>query len=399
MNIGMLTDVYRPVINGVTNFISLAKREMELRGHHVSVFTFGRGEPNVDEPNVVISPAVPLADTGYHLSLAFSREAREKLQQMDILHAHHPFISGRLATRYSRVYNLPIVFTNHTRYDLYARSYLPAVPPMLTQLMLESYMPAFTALCDLVIAPSPGVERVLRQLGVEKEIRVIPNGIDLDRIRHPTSAIGRLELGIDEDAAILMYCGRLGPEKNVDFLLDMFQGVREAVPNAYLVLVGGGPVASRLQERACPCEHVRFVGQVPYEAVAGYLAMADLFVTASVTEVHPLSVVEAIAAGLPVVAIRSPGIEDTIRHGLEGYLSSENVCAFTALVVKALLEEDQRRVMARNALERSNDFDIRTTVAILLKEYERLIEESRQRPPKETLWQTLSREVQQVLGE
>jgi 1,2-diacylglycerol 3-alpha-glucosyltransferase len=399
MNIGMLTDVYKPVINGVTNLISLAKREMELQGHRVTVFTFGNREPCENEPDVVISPAVPLADTGYHLSLTYSREARAKIQEMDVLHAHHPFVSGRLATRYGRLYNLPIVFTNHTRYDLYARSYLPAVPPMLTQLMLESYMPAFTALCDLVIAPSFGIKRVLRELGVQKEIRVVPNGIDLERIRHPATEITRAELGIDDDASVLIYCGRLGPEKNVDFLLEAFRGVSEAVPGAHLVLVGGGPAAPRLQEQACTCERVHFVGQVPYGAVAGYLAIADVFVTASVTEVHPLSVIEAIASGLPVAAIRSPGIEDTIRNRIDGYLSSENLCSYTAMLVKILMEPGPRRIMARNALERSSDYDIRTTATIMLEEYERLIEESRQRPPKETLWQTLTREVQQVLGE
>jgi 1,2-diacylglycerol 3-alpha-glucosyltransferase len=399
MNIGMLTDVYRPVINGVTNFISLAKREMELQGHRVTVFTFGNRETNPDEAGVVSSPAVPLADTGYHLSLAFSREARERLQEMDVLHAHHPFISGRLATRYGRIYNLPIVFTNHTRYDLYARSYLPAVPPMLTQLMLESYMPAFTALCDLVIAPSSGIRGVLRELGVKKEIRLIPNGIDLGRIRHPAAEVTRAELGIDENAAVLMYCGRLGPEKNVDFLLEAFQGVSEAMPDGHLVLVGGGPAAPRLREQASTYRHVKFVGQVPYEAVAGYLAIADVFVTASVTEVHPLSVIEAMASGLPVVAIRSPGIEDTVRDEVDGYLSSENLCSFTAMLVKILMEPERRGILARNALERSNDYDIRTTVTKLLKEYERLIQESQQRPPKETLWQALAREVQQVLGE
>jgi 1,2-diacylglycerol 3-alpha-glucosyltransferase len=399
MRVGMLTDVYKPVINGVTNFIALAKQEMETQGHQVTVFTFGSAEARSDEPGVVVSPAVPIANTGYHLGLTCSREARERIRQMDVLHAHHPFLSGRLATRYGRIHNLPIVFTNHTRYDLYARSYLPAVPPMLTQLMLESYMPAFTALCDLVIAPSRGIERVLRDLGVEQEIRVIPNGIDLSSLRHPPNKVARAELGIDDDALILIYCGRLSPEKNVGFLLDAFKGVSEAVPNAHLVLIGGGSSAQELRARVRAGEHVHFVGQVPYGTVAGYLAIGDVFVTASVTEVHPLSVIEAIAAGLPVVAIRSPGIEDTIRHGVDGYLSSENLCSYTAMLAKILLEPEARHVMAQNALQRSIEYDMRATVTTMIAEYERLIAETRQRPPKETLWQTLAREVQQVLGE
>lgn len=399
MHVGMLTDVYKPVINGVTNFVALAKREMEAQGHQVTVFTFGSPEARPVEPGVVISPAVPIADTGYHLSLTCSREARDRIQEMDVLHAHHPFLSGRLATKYGRIHNLPIVFTNHTRYDLYARSYLPAVPPMLTHLMLESYLPAFTALCDLVIAPSRGIERVLRELGVEQEIRVIPNGIDLASLRHPPYKVERAELGIDDDALVLIYCGRLSREKNIGFLLDAFRGVCEAIPNAHLVLIGGGSSARELRARTSAQEPVHFVGQVPYDQVAGYLAIGDLFVTASVTEVHPLSVIEAIAVGLPVVAIRSPGIEDTIRHGVDGYLSSESLSGFTAVLVKILLEPEARCTMARNARERSTDYDMRGTVDTLLDEYDRLIVETRRRPPKETLWQMLAREVYQVLGE
>jgi glycosyltransferase involved in cell wall biosynthesis len=400
MKIGMLTDVYRPVINGVTHFIALVKREMEIRGHEVTVFTFGNRDTPPDEPRVVISPAVPIADTGYHLSLAYSREARLMIGQMDVLHAHHPFISGRLAARYSRMHNVPIVFTNHTRYDLYARSYLPAVPPSLTQLMLESYLPAFAALCDLVIAPSSSIRRVLKELGVEQEIRVIPNGIDLEKFRRPAAGcVRRDDLGIGDDGLVLLYCGRLGPEKNVEFLLQAFEGVREAIPEAYLVLVGGGPTAGNLQRHRSARENVRFVGQVPYDAVAGYLSIADVFVTASVTEVHPLSIIEAIAVGLPVVAVRSPGVEDTVRHQVDGYLSSKNLASYTALLVKILLEPERRHTMAAHALERSQEYDICATVTALLEEYERLIEERKKRPPTETFWQTLTREVQQVLGE
>jgi glycosyltransferase involved in cell wall biosynthesis len=97
MRIGMMVDVYKPYISGVTNYIVLNKRHLERAGHDVYVFTFGNIEYEDDEPRVIRSPGLPLADTGFYLSLRYSREAKKLLQSMDVVHVHHPFLSGRLA--------------------------------------------------------------------------------------------------------------------------------------------------------------------------------------------------------------------------------------------------------------------------------------------------------------
>jgi len=399
MKIGMLTDVYKPVINGVTNSISLCKREMEAAGHEVYVFTFGHLDYSDTESRIIRSPAVPLSDTGYHLSLIYSRRARQQLREMDILHTHHPFISGRIATRHGRQFDLPIIFTNHTRYDLYLQAYLPLVPPALTNMVLETFLPAFTALCDLVIAPSAPIRQLLLDMQVTSEITIIPNGIDLDRLHSPARRITRAELSMPDDATVLIYCGRLGPEKNLELLLQAFGGAALAVPNAYLVIVGGGPQEDALREATRELPRVRFTGPVDYDAVPAYLAMGDIFVTASVTEVHPLSVIEALAAGLPVLGIHSPGISDTVRNGVDGYLTDHNLAALTAMMVRILLEPERRRTMAANALDQSRRFSIGTTVAAMLAHYGSVISAVQSRPPKAKLWQALAHEVRQVLGD
>jgi glycosyltransferase involved in cell wall biosynthesis len=83
---------------------------------------------------------------------------------MDLVHAHHPFLSARLALRYCRPFNIPIAFTNHTRYDLYAQAYLPALPDQIGTAFLQAYMPWLCREVDLVIAPSAGLQRVLAGL-------------------------------------------------------------------------------------------------------------------------------------------------------------------------------------------------------------------------------------------
>ena len=399
MKIGMLTEMYKPVINGVTNSIAICKREMEAAGHQVTVFTLGHQDYVDDEPGVIRSAAIRLSDSGYYLGFAYSRQAREKLPEMDVLHVHHPFISGRMAIRYGRQYNLPIVFTNHTRYDLYAQAYLPLLPPILTNMASENYMVAFTTLCDLVVAPSEGLKQVVLGWGVKGKVVVVPNGVDLDRLYYPGKQISRVQLNIPDEASVLIYCGRLGPEKNLDFLLQAFKGAVSAVPEAFLLLVGGGPEEEALREKAAEIPRVHFTGPVDYDDVPAYLAIGDIFVTASVTEVHPLSVIEALATSLPVLGIRSPGISDTVRDGVDGHLTDHELAAFTAMMVRILLEPDRWQSMATQARERSKVYDAHITAKTLLSHYETLIIETQTRPPKAKLWETLAHKVQQVLGE
>jgi glycosyltransferase involved in cell wall biosynthesis len=168
------------------------------------VFTFGREDFVDDETHVLRSPGVPLAATGYTLGFRYTRVARRLLQTMDVLHVHHPFLSGRLALAYGRPLGIPIVFTHHTRYDLYAQVYLPILPDQLGQAFLQAYMPAFCRDVDLVIAPSQGLATVLREMGVDSPVDVIPNGVDLAPFRSP-EPIDRASLGIAPDDVVLIW--------------------------------------------------------------------------------------------------------------------------------------------------------------------------------------------------
>ena len=143
MRIGMMVDVYKPHISGITNYISLNKEYLEKRGHEVFVFTFSEEAYQDDESNIIRSPGLPLLDTGYFISLRYNQEARKLLLTMDVAHVHHPFLSGSLALLYCQPKNIPIVFTNHTRYDLYSRVYLPPMADVVGLAALKAYLPAF----------------------------------------------------------------------------------------------------------------------------------------------------------------------------------------------------------------------------------------------------------------
>jgi glycosyltransferase involved in cell wall biosynthesis len=190
-------------------------------------------------------------------------------------------------------------------------------------------------------------------------------------------------MGIPSETVLLIYSGRLGPEKNLRFLLRSFAGAAQAYAHIGLLLVGDGPEREDLQERVMQMglsDRVYFTGMVPYDEIPGYLGMADAFVTASVTEVHPLSVIEAMASGLPVLGIQSPGVGDSIEDSVTGLIvPEEDLAAFTAKMVRLVTEHDQRRAMGQQARQAAQKFAIERTTQIMAGCYEEVVHRASER--------------------
>jgi glycosyltransferase involved in cell wall biosynthesis len=383
MRVGQLTDCYLPVLNGVTNLVRTHKAQLERLGHQAPVFTAGHLDYADREPDIVRSWGVPLGDTGYYAAPGYSRRVQSSLATMDLLHAHNPFIAGLLALRYGRRFGQPVVYTNHTRLDLYAAVYVPRPLRRLARRLLRWYMPRFAARCDLVIAPSAGLARVMREgWGIRSPVVVVPNGIDLARFRRPAKPAHRSELGLPGSGPLAIYTGRLGEEKNLAFLLRAFAraiaserpGSRQEAP--HLLLVGDGPQAPALQTLVGELDLERYVtltGAVPYERVPTYLAAADLFVSASITEVHPMSLIEGLAAGLPALGVISPGVADTIEDGANGLLTGHDLTAFGRALRRLLTDADLRVRLAEGARQTRAHYGIEHTTAQIVKHYECLL--------------------------
>jgi 1,2-diacylglycerol 3-alpha-glucosyltransferase len=382
MRIGMMADAYKPKVSGVTSYIDLSKRWLEKAGHEVYVFTFGEKDYQDDEANIIRSPGLPLVDTGFYLSLRYNRPARHLLYTMDLLHVHHPFISGSLALTYAIPRNIPIVFTNHSRYDLMTNAYLPILPDSFGETAMRAYLPPFCQACDLVIAPSASMRTILQEFGVDAPIEVVPNGVELDAILSCSSNINRQLFGFSAEDIVLAYVGRLAPEKNLPFLLRAFKGVASAYDNARLLLVGDGPEKDNLEDSAINmgiAHKVHFTGMVPHLEVPCYMTTADAFVISSTSETFGISVVEAMAAGLPVLGIDSPGIRDIIEDGKTGFLSSDDLASFTAKMARLVSEHELRRQMSDAAITAAKTYDIRTTTQSIIQQYQKLVAGSRSR--------------------
>ena len=371
----MLCDMYKPYVSGVTNHVSLLKRALEGLGHEVWVLTFGSRDHEDDEPRVVRSPGAPFGDTGWQFGFGLSREAKRAVASLDVAHAHHPFLSGRLALRACVPAGIPVVMTNHTRYDLYSDVYAHFVPKVLRYAYLRRTLRSLYRRASLVVSPSADIAGWILGFGIDAHVEVVHNGIDTRRFCEPASPWTKKGLGLAEDAVACCFLGRLGQEKSVRSLYEAWSAAARRDPRLALVFIGDGPERAAL-ERAASDDgwrgRVIFTGLVDYDRVPGLLAGCDAFATASVSEVHPLTVMEAMAAGMPVVAVRSPGVGETVEDGVTGLLVEDSGSALTDALGR-IADDEERGLLARGAGRAAEGFDVRERARELVSLYEALL--------------------------
>jgi glycosyltransferase involved in cell wall biosynthesis len=294
---------------------------------------------------------------------------------MDILHVHHPFVSGSFGLYAANRYKIPLVFTNHTRYDLYVKQYLKLLPETVSDSALQTYFHSFSQGCDALVAPSEGMAEVMRTWKTEGKIVVIPNGVQTEHFANPPRRVTRAELGLPENAVIALYVGRMSGEKNIDRLLRLFRYVADEHASVYLVLVGDGPDLDdlrRLAQELGITERVRFTGGVPYATMPEYMGAGDFFVSASLSEVHPLTFIEAAAANLPSLGIRSPGVSDIIQNGETGLLAENNDLSFGLRFLHLTQDAELRHRLGQQAGDRARKLSVENNARRLLELYREL---------------------------
>lgn len=368
----MVTACYEPVVNGVTRMVALYRRHLEAAGHQVTIFTLGEPQAGEEATSVVRSPAVPLGGTGYFFATRYSRRAQDKLREVDVIHCHHLLMALEFAGRYGQA---PVVFTNHTRYDLYLSAY-GRLPRRLADLIMRGAWRHVTQMADVVIAPSASTRRILQSAGVKTPMVLIENGVDIDQFQHPPKRFSRADVGFPDGAIVFTFVGRLSPEKSLRQLVQEFAIAAEVVDNAYLLLIGAGALREALERQVASTDvtnRVQLFGPAAPEDVPALLNLSDVFATASRSEVHPLSVIEALVAGLPVVANDAPGVADVVQHDESGLLADGAPGSLAAAMISLAQDQVLRHRLGAGAREAGLRYDIRATVQRTLSLYQRLL--------------------------
>ncbi len=370
MKIGFFTDVYKPVINGVVSSISSFKKGLEELGHKVYVFAPTCPGYKDDEKNIlrIESVGLPLQHD-YRISLPpLAKKMRKIIKQLDIIHAQHPFFMGNYASFFADIYKKPLVFTHHTQYEKYSH-YIPFEQET-TQMFIRWLVKDYANKCDCVIAPSESIRKMLLKQGIASRIVVVPTGVDLGVFENADKNIVRKKYNIKQDKKLLLYAGRIEKEKNLEFLLKAFKLVLRKKPDTFLMLVGHGPEEGYLDGLIKKFKLEKNIFSVGVSrSVQDYYAAADIFVFSSVTETQGLVLVEAMAAGTPVVAVDSPGIKDVV-DGKNGFLTKECLSEFSEKIIMILEDNALREEMSQNARKTASKYSIQKMSRKMLKVYE-----------------------------
>jgi glycosyltransferase involved in cell wall biosynthesis len=282
------------------------------------------------------------------------------------VHAQSPFVAGLLARRLARRASAPLVFTHHTRFGDYRHYLGPLARPGAAA--MDAYLRAFWAGCAAIVAPgSELADEIRARLGARSRpmVRAIPTGIDLAAIRALPRPDVRTAAGWPPEAVVVASLGRLAPEKNVDLLVDAFALAAGVDPGMRLLLVGGGPSEAALRDRATRPDlagRLHLSGGLPRREAISLIRGADLFAFASRTETQGLVLAEALAAGLPVVALEGPAVRDSLRDGVDGVIvAAEPASDRTVRVATAIgglaADSSRRAALAAAAESGAERFD------------------------------------------
>jgi glycosyltransferase involved in cell wall biosynthesis len=312
LRVGLFTECYRPIQNGIVASVDALAHVLREHDHTATVVT-----PNMPgyvdaDRDVMRVPSLPLPTrTAYRLTVPyFPRTERA----FTIVHAHSPFVTGWLGVREARRACVPLVFTYHTQLEEYAH-YVP-FEARTTRAAATRLTRAFANLADLVIVPTESMERRLRAFGVRARIEVVASGIDVELFASGTRSDAlRARFGVARDEKMILTVGRLGREKNVELALEGF--ARLGDPRARFVVVGDGPHREALVAHAKAlgvAERTFFAREFARDALPDTYASADAFAFASRSETQGLVLVEALAAGAPIVAVDTPQTRDVLGN-------------------------------------------------------------------------------------
>jgi 1,2-diacylglycerol 3-alpha-glucosyltransferase len=392
MRIGIFTDGYPPVVNGVSTSVHTLVEQLERAGHKVFVFAPRFPGYTEHDPNVVRFPSfITPFDRRYPLPMPFSRELFATLRRLrlDIVHSQSPFVLGLVALELSRRNRIPLVATNHTLYLQYTH-YVPFLPKPVISAMARKAIGWYYRSCEGVIAPSRmAATQLIDLFSVSTTpVHVVPSGIPIPSgITNEDKLNARSLLGVPQDSFMLLYCGRLAREKNLMMLLDAFEfGVLPVYPNTKLVLAGSGPDADAVEARVESSDLLKgtvlLPGFINRDSLDPIYAAADVFVFPSKSETQGMVSGEALAVGTPCVVVNEGGAPETVTDGVDGILAPDDSGAFANAINRLIGSRELRTQMGAAGIVSAETRTPERMVAQVIQIYEDAIKQVKADGPR-----------------
>lgn len=334
MRVLMVSDVYFPRINGVSTSIETFRRTLAGQGVEVRLVVPRYGD-EAEEVGVVRVAGRPLPGdpedrlVGWR---AMHRAVLEAAKDCDLIHIQTPFIAHYAGLKAARKLGLPVVATYHTLFEEYLQHYARLIPSSWLRGQARAFSRRQCNALDTVIVPSTAMRDRLTAYGVKAPLHVLPTGIPMAQFAAGDGIAFRRQHDIAEDRPVALFVGRVAHEKNIGFLLEALVHARQLRPDVLLVVAGEGPAMADLKAQTAALglqDAVRFIGYLDRQrALPDCYAAADVFVFASRTETQGLVLLEAMAAGLPVIALSEMGTTDILAPGRGSFSPPADAKAF-----------------------------------------------------------------------
>ncbi len=378
MRVALAADCSRPTSSGVVTSMLQLREGLERRGHRVIVITVETPGGSGPEPGVYRFPSLPFnAASGFRLGLVSPRTLARILRAegVQLVHTHTEWSMGwaaRCAAGSDRspdgaARGLPLVHTAHTLIDAY-RHYLP-LGEELPRGLVRAYLGRFLGPYSAIVCPSERIQNYLASFLPGLPAVVIGNGLnralfDCGSRRGEIRERARGTWGVQPDERLILYVGRLGKEKRVAELLAALIPLLQAQPSTRFLMAGSGPGRRALEQGVAGAgleSQVIFAGALPWDSMRTLYIAADVLVTASMSEVQPMSLIEAAMAGLPVVARRDEATASVVQDEASGYLVDSDA-EIASRLAELLGQEGVRLRFSQAALALSWAFDLETHV-------------------------------------
>lgn len=332
MKIVFFTETYPPFINGVATQTEMLKRTYEKLGHEVLVVTVGSEKQDDIEiiDNVIYIPGILLKKIyNYRLAIPIRSSKINKLIDFDpdIIHVQNEFGIGESGRKYSKKFNIPMIYTLHSEYDRFLFYVGLKYFESFSKKLSDEYFKKFSKTADIVTSPSKKAQNYIDRQKIGKQVVVVNNSVENDlflpsKEKDEFRKTFREKYGIEDNCKAFIFVGRIGGEKNISELINNWIYTDFPKEKAVLFIAGDGPEKENLIDFINENnfnDRIIFLGKIPNTEIPKHLYAMDYYTTASLSEMHSISMLEAMASGLPALIKLDKPNKDQIIPGVNGY--------------------------------------------------------------------------------
>lgn len=391
MRIGIFTETYTPYISGLVTSEVMLKEALERLGHEVYVVTANLEtfKYEYDEKEHVLKmPGIPTGIYDSRLTGIYPIQAVKKIKSwnLDVIHSQTEFAVGTFARILGKQLDIPVVHTYHTMYEDYVHYITHGHFDKSSKKLLEHLTLFYCdkTITELIVPTKKAYDLFKEKYSVKRNIYIIPTGIEVERFyrenidRRNVVAL-RKKYNLSKKDFTYLFVGRLAEEKNVEFLLNITKDLVKKYPNMKLLIIGDGPDKGKyeaISKKNHTEENIIFTGKVEWNLIPSYYQLADAFITASTTETQGLTVIEAMAATLPVICIDDESFKIAVIDGYNG-LFFHNEKEAKEAIIKLYENQEMRKQIAEQARMNADRYSSKYFASSVLDVYNKAIDKKK----------------------